>query len=172
MERGEHHHTKFSWKGYSVENHYDFVNRYASREAAQLDDELKRMTSEYSSLNKKSCVRGVECACVLPSADLHACFLLRHEASHFSATSLDLRQLLDWGLFFRAHHTHVDRTLLANFARRFGMEQFLLILNAACVKVLGLSEKIFYTGVTALLQRFIADMLKPEFDEGMQPVVS
>ena len=46
VDRGHHHHTVFSFHGVTVENHYDFVNVYAHRDAPAIEAKLKELAAK------------------------------------------------------------------------------------------------------------------------------
>lgn len=98
VDEGHEHHTVFNYKGVMVENHYDFINTKAHRDARKIENRLKLLA-------EKDC-RGIEVlgeTIYLPSADFNAIFLMRHMGQHFAGEHLNLRQILDWGFFVRAH---------------------------------------------------------------------
>ena len=91
VDNSHHHHTVFQWKGFSVENHYDFINVHHHKSNIELERILKRLGEDDSNWID---VNGNKV--YLPSANLHALFLLKHMMADFAATILTLRQLLDW----------------------------------------------------------------------------
>ena len=46
IDYSHHHHSVFSWMGFTVKNHYDIENRYASRKGREIDDLLKQLALE------------------------------------------------------------------------------------------------------------------------------
>lgn len=73
IDSAHHHHTTFSFKGYLVENHYDFVNVHYGHGNDQLEAVFKKLAMDDSA---KVEIDG-QPVC-LPSANLHALFVLRH----------------------------------------------------------------------------------------------
>lgn len=102
----------------------------------------------------------------LPSANLHALFLLRHALSHFAAVQLILRQALDWGFFIEKHTDEIDWAWLHKVMAEFKMTRFFCCLNAICVEDLGFDSRIFPEAQfkDPLKERVLNDILAPEFD--------
>ena len=48
VDASHHHHTVFDWHGFTVENHYDFVNVHALRSSAELEKVFKRLGEDDS----------------------------------------------------------------------------------------------------------------------------
>ena len=162
VEEAHEHHTVFNYKGVLVENHYDFINTKAHRDARKIEDRLKLLA-------EKDC-RGIEVlgeTIYLPSADFNAIFLMRHMGQHFAGEHLNLRQILDWGFFVRAHHEEVDWEDAIGFLKEIGMDVFFHQINAICVDFLGFAEADFPTieRNAQMEQRILMDVLRPEFDE-------
>lgn len=156
------HHTLFSFKGFLVENHYDFINTKAHRDAPKIEARLKEL------VNKGVKKIEVEGTCIyLPSADFNALFLMRHMGQHFAAEHLNLRQVLDWGFFVRAHHNEVDWNATISFLKEIGLYKFFNQINAICVDYLGFKESCFplIERNQDLEKRILMDILHPEFAE-------
>lgn len=177
IDLGHHHHTVFDWRGFAVENHYDFVNVHAHRSSAELERFFKELGSEpYLKLDhnenlgiKKGCKIGsvaVEGETVyLPSPNLHALFLIKHMVSHFAAAEITLRQVLDWAFFVEKHTEEIDWEWLNGMVDRFHMMDFVGSINAICVEDLGFEAGIFQ-GVQSspeLKDRILDDILDPAF---------
>ena len=87
IDSGHHHHTVFEWQGFSVENHYDFINVHHHKSHVALEKTLKELgqdDSHYTEVNGEKVY--------LPSPNLHALFLLKHAALHFVGTELTFRR--------------------------------------------------------------------------------
>lgn len=138
VDKSHHHHTVFNWQGFSVENHYDFVNVHHHKSSAEMESIFKKLGKDDSIYVK---VDGEKV--YLPSANLHALFLLRHAMVHFAATELILRQLLDWAFFVKAHGKEVDWLWLEGILEEYGMKRLYDVFNAICVGDLGFDVNIF-----------------------------
>ena len=131
------HHTVFRLDGVTVENHYDFINTKAHRDARRIEKRLKQLAENCNEIK----VNGKKV--YLPSANFNAIFLMRHMAQHFAGDHLLLRQVLDWGFFVRAHSHEVDWTSTIEFLKEIGLYDFFNVINAICVSNIGFSENVF-----------------------------
>lgn len=116
VDASHHHHTVFYWRGFMVENHYDFINVHhhkSHREMERLFKELGQDDSYSVQVNGETVY--------LPSPNLHALFLLKHLMMHFASGEISLRQLLDWAFFAEKHVTEIDWRWLNETIEHFGM---------------------------------------------------
>ena len=161
VDGGHEHHTVFTFKGVAVENHYDFINTKAHRDAPKIEARLK-------ALAEKNCkeieVQGAKI--YLPPAKFNVIFLMRHMGQHFAGEHLNLRQVLDWGFFVRTHHEEVDWKSTIDFLKEIGLYTFFNQINAICVDYLGFEEKDFpaINRGQRSEKRILLDILSPEFD--------
>ncbi len=162
VDNSHHHHTVFHWKGFMVENHYDFINVHHHRSSALMERTFKELGRDDSYSVE---VEGERV--YIPSPNLHALFLLRHALSHFASTEITVRQLLDWGFHVKAHGKEVDWDWLAGVLEEYGMTDIFRIFDAICIEDLGFDVGIFPEGEydKALKDRVLADILSPEFNE-------
>lgn len=160
IDSSHHHHTVFDWKGFSVENHYDFVNVYAHKSSRELEKVFKELGQDDSHF-VEVCGEKV----YLPSPSLHALFLIRHMVSHFAAAEISLRQVLDWAFFVKKHTKEVDWKWLNGMLVKYHMKDFFNLINAICVEDLGFSVDIFPSVqfVPELKERVLEDILDPEY---------
>ena len=155
-----HHHTVYEWQGFTVENHYDFVNVYSHQSSKELEiifKELGRDDSHFVEINGE--------VVYLPSPNLHALFLMKHMVSHFAAAEISLRQVLDWAFFVEKHNKEIDWEWLVDLLEKYHMRDFYNCINAICVGDLGFDVKIFpYVQFDpALKDKVLADILSPEW---------
>lgn len=174
VDDGHEHHTVFNYNGVFVENHYDFINTKAHRDAPKIETQLKMLAERES---REIEVQGAKI--YLPSTDFNAIFLMRHMGQHFTGEHLNLRQVLDWGFFVRAHHKEVDWNATIDFLKEIGIYTFFNQINAICVDYLGFSESYFPTieRDKDLEERILMDILHPEFAEekpasGLIPILT
>ena len=160
IDKSHHHHTVFSWHGFTVENHYDFVNIYAERSSRELEVLFKELGMDDSHLIDVCCE-----TVYLPSPNLHALFLLRHMVSHFAAAEISLRQVRDWAFFIEKHGKEVDWNWLQKMLEKYHMKEFFNLVNAICVEDLGFSAGLFPTiqFLPSLKERVLDDILEPAF---------
>ena len=184
IDTSHHHHTVFDWEGFMVENHYDFVNVHAHRSSMEIERIFKELGDEAnvddddnynddgslrSKLNKNSSrIRELEndSNIYLPSANLHALFLIKHMVSHFAAANITLRQVMDWAFFVKAHTDEIGWEWLKEELEHFHMTDFFNCLNGICVGDLGFSSDIFERGVQfdpAMKERVLNDILAPKY---------
>ena len=159
VDRSHHHHTVFDWGGFAVENHYDFISIYHHRSHIAYERVLKelgtfkvesgefRVEDQLNGCSVEGCkIPSVEVCgekVYLPSANLHALFLLKHAMLHFVGTELTFRQLLDWAFFVKCHGKDVDWGMVISVLEEHGMMPMFGILNAICVEDLGFEASLF-----------------------------
>ena len=162
IDNEHHHHTVFEWNGFSVENHYDFLNVHHHKSNVEMEKILKDLGKDNS-----NSVDVNDEKVYFPSANLHALFMLRHAMSNFASTGFNLRQLLDWGFFAKKHGSEIDWNWLDKQLVHFGMKKLYDIFNAICVGDLGFDVNIFpkVQFDPMLKDRVLNDILSPEFNE-------
>lgn len=138
VDASHHHHTVFEWCGFMVENHYDFINVHHHKSNAAFETLLKKQGQDDSYYVE---VEGEKV--YVPSPNLHALFLLKHACIEFAASGLNLRQLLDWAFFVKAHGREVEWAWLDNILARYGMKSLYDVFNAICVVDLGFDSSFF-----------------------------
>lgn len=143
IDKSHHHHTVFEWNGFTVENHYNFVNVHAHRSSAEMEKIFKELGSENNlnpNVNDNSVGKRIDCVEVdgqmvyLPSPNLHALFLMKHMASHFAAVGITLRQVLDWAFFVEKHTDEVDWKWFDGLLVKYHLKEFFNCINAICVE--------------------------------------
>lgn len=150
----------FEWDGFSVENHYDFINVHHHKSNAEFEKILKQLgedDSHFVVLNGEKVY--------LPSPNLHALFLLKHLMMHFASEGIMLRQVVDWGFFVEKHSKEVDWDYVQEVLERFGMHQMFNIINAICVGDLGFDVAYFPTVQfnPSLKDRVVNEILAPKY---------
>jgi len=160
IDSSHHHHTVFEWEGFTVENHYDFVNVHAHRSSKELEVVFKELGQDDSHFVE---VNGEKV--YLPTANLHALFLVKHMVSHFAAAEITLRQVLDWAFFVKAHTKEIDWDWLVDLLEKYHMKDFYNCINAICVGDFGFDVRIFPSVQfdSALKDKVLADILEPAF---------
>ena len=139
-----HHHTVFNWRDFAVENHYDFINVHHHKSHTKLEKILKEQASDDTHyVELKDASTGSVAKVYLPSANLHALFLLKHTMLHFVSGEIYLRQLLDWAFFVEKQGKKVDWKWLLEVLEEYGMMPAFNIFNAICVEDLGFDACIF-----------------------------
>lgn len=162
IDNSHHHHTVFHHRGVMVENHYDFINVHAHKDAPVIEAKLKELAAQSTDT-----VEILGQKVYLPSADFNAIFLMRHLGQHFAGEKVNLRQILDWGLFMKKQCQKVDWQTITPFMKQIGLWDFCCMINAICVKYIGIPADCFpeLSDDEALVTRVIEDVLSPEFSE-------
>ena len=140
VDNSHHHHSVFTYKGIMVENHYDFVNVHSHRSNRWIENEFKTLAltrnEEYTFDNGAKLL--------FPSPLLNCLFVARHNAIHFAAEHLNLRQLLDWALFVEDRHKDIDWDYFWNIAKKMGMEKFVLCMSFISIRQLAFEKDVFH----------------------------
>ena len=164
IDTSHHIHTVFLWDGFTVENHYDMVNVYRHHRNKRLNRVLKELALDDS---RSLCING---QCVyMPSIKFNALFLINHALAHFAASEINLRQVLDWGLFVKNNSSDIDWLWLNEILIQFKMKEFFECLNAICVDDLGFSASLFpiIQINPQLKERVLNNIICPNFAERM-----
>lgn len=161
VDNSHHHHTVFDWQGFMVENHYDFVNVHARKSSKELEKVFKGLGADDSHSVE---VKGEKV--YLPSPNLHALFLAKHMASHFTGANITLRQVLDWAFFVERHSSQIDQDWLKKILKDFHLNDFINIINAICIDELGFDAKIFPSVQfnPEIKSRVFNDIIHPEYE--------
>ena len=162
IDYGHHHHTIFNYKGVTIENYSDFLCVPGHRKNASYERILKRLAYEESVRYE---INGEEI--YYPSANFNALFILKHSATHFASTEMNLRQLLDWGTFVLKHGRDVDWNFVVKVAKLYNLYHFMNCQNALCVDYLGFPLDVFpaFERNKELETRVLNDILSPEFNK-------
>jgi len=160
IDNSHHHHTVFEWNGFTVENHYDFINVHHHKSNAAFEKMLKEQGQ-----NKEYFVELSGERVYLPSPNLHALFLLKHACMEFAASGLNLRQLLDWGFFVKSNGKKIDWKWLEDILSEYGMKRLYSMFNAICVDDLGFDSSVFPKVQVdpALKEKVLNEILCPSF---------
>lgn len=138
IDKGHYHHTIFECNGFTVENHYDFINVSKHTSHKGLELLFKELGNDDSNH-----VEILGERVYLPSPNLHALFLLRHALNHFASSGINLRQVLDWAFFVEKHSKDVDWIWLMSIVDKYRMRDFFNCINAICVENLGFAASLF-----------------------------
>lgn len=160
VDNSHHHHTVFIWNGFTVENHFDFINIHHHKSNVEFEKILKDLGKNDTCFIE---IKGERV--YIPSPNLHALFLLKHLTRHFAASEINLRQLLDWAFFVEKHGVDVDWEWLERISEQYGMKELYGIFNAICVEDLGFDSSIFHSVLLnpELKTKVLNDILSPVF---------
>lgn len=164
VDTSHHHHTVFYFRGFMVENHYDFINVHhhkSHREMERIFKELGQDDSYSVTVNDETVY--------LPSPNLHALFLLKHLMMHFASGEITMRQLLDWAFFAEKHSAEIDWEWLNKTIEHFGMTGAYAIFNAICIEHLGFDAGLFPSIAydQDMKDRVLSEILSPEVPRDM-----
>ena len=152
------HHTTFHIEDQLFEHHHNFVSADAHPSSKVVEARLKELATQgFETVD----IDGQQI--FLPSPDFNALFLLRHAASHFAGSRINIRQILDWGMFVQKYHDRIDWKALEAFVDSTRTTAICQILNGICVDYLGFSPSVFPTGRHPQESRVLEDILCPEF---------
>ena len=123
-----------------VENHYDFINVHSHRSNRWIENEFKTLALKGN--EEFTFDNGAKL--LFPSPLLNCLFVARHNAIHFAAEHLNLRQLLDWALFVEKRHKDIDWNYFWNIAKKMGMEKFVLCMSFISIRQLAFEKDVFH----------------------------
>lgn len=160
VDNSHHHHTVFSWNGFMVENHFDFINVHHHRSNVALEKVFKELGEDdthFVELNGEKVY--------IPSPNLHALFLLKHTMNDFTAHSMTFRQVLDWAFHVREYGKEIDWEWLVGVLEKYHMMFFFNTINAICVEDLGFDANLFPNiQFTPLLKEIVLqDIINPQY---------
>ena len=124
-----HHHSKYNYRGVTVESHYNFLNTHYPPSNRRYEALLKELISTSDSNS----------SFFTHHSSFEVLFLLRHMACHFAASRITLRDLVDWTLTCRTLADKVDWQLVKKAIEDFGMTDFVAALNTIATQHLGVS---------------------------------
>lgn len=140
VDKSHHHHSVFTYKGIMVENHFDFVNVHSHNSNRWIENEFKTLALKGN--EEFTFDNGAKL--LFPSPLLNCLFIARHNAIHFAAEHLNLRQLLDWALFIEKRHKDIDWDYFWDIAKKMGMEKFVLCMASIAIEQLVFEKDIFH----------------------------
>ncbi|MHC1779173.1 MAG: nucleotidyltransferase family protein [Bacteroidales bacterium] len=103
-------HSKFVYRGISIENHKSFLNINLSKTDTAIENELHDILSYQGVLrhDNQSLTLFDNLPVNLPSHDFNALFNVRHAIVHFLSNGLVLRHFTDLGLLFEKEGDKID----------------------------------------------------------------
>lgn len=128
-------HSKFIYKGETIENHQFFVQT--------LDTKWwKALHSELASLIDNDNFQFPNSKVLIPPVQFNALFLTYHAMEHFVAGNMRLKQICDWAMFVKRNNSQIDWELLIKQCKRYKMDVFLIVMNEIISKFLGIKTGI------------------------------
>lgn len=128
-------HSKFSYKGETIENHQFFVQT--------LDEKWwKPLHAELASLISADIPEFPESNVLVAPTQFNALFLTYHAMEHFTMGNLKLKQICDWAMFVKINQENIDWSLLRMQCEKYGMDTFLHVMNGFIFKYFGIRAKV------------------------------
>lgn len=126
-------HSKFTYKGETIENHQFFVQTLDAKWWNALHSDL-------SSLLVNDNLKLPNSDVLIPPVQFNALFLTYHAMEHFTMGNLRLKQICDWAMFVKRHRDEIDWNLLRKQCERYRMDKFLAVMNGfiskfLCIKI-------------------------------------
>lgn len=116
-------HSKFCFKGETVENHQFFVQTLDAKWSNDINNDL-------FSIMQESAIDWVDGSEIfLPCAQFNALFLTYHAMEHFLAGNLRLKQIVDWAMFLNKEKDNIDWNQLNQACHKYKFHNFLGIMN-------------------------------------------
>lgn len=125
-------HSAFTCRGIPVEIHGDFkmdINR-------QCEKHINKWKAKYL-LDKNISIRIADRDVAVPDETFNAVFVLGHVLNHFMGGGIGLRQVNDWMMFLKAHHSALNQKALLEDLQQLGMLKYWKIFGAMIVNCLG-----------------------------------
>lgn len=141
-----HHHSKYNFKGVTIESHYDFVNSHTPPSNRTYELTLKQLDPH--------------------SATFEALFLARHHSCHFASDRITLRNLCDWAMFMQARSHEIDLPWVASVFEQYNMHRFVGALEAIRTRMLHMPKvpELSFPISEKHYQRILNDILHGEFN--------
>ena len=138
-----HHHTTFTINDIMVENHFDFINRYAHKSSKSFEEILKKLAI---CGNNNICVdfNGEAKELLVPNENFNALFLVKHMAGHFAAEQIVIRHLLDWMLFLENYSTKVDWEQIYAYYKEYNLDKFINAINGILIDLFNMNPSLAY----------------------------
>jgi len=129
IDRKNEKHSVFDFQGITVENHYMYLDSYLTRCEKKVQRYLESLGEDVLQPEGYN----------TPSPLKNYFFLLCHLARHFSEyESITLRHILDWGLFLKAENDNLDKVIIRNKLKEFGLEKTNDLFVSLAEKVCGI----------------------------------
>lgn len=114
VNRNNEKHAVFYYKGVMVENHCNLL--------AFSHHKTEKLINEFLNEEAEHCLRVADGGYYLPSPMFNVLYLFRHMARHFGIEGINLRILLDWGLFLRNNRHQIDFDKIQSLCAACGYE--------------------------------------------------
>lgn len=133
-----HHHSKYDYRGVTVESHYDFFNCH------------------YPGSNRRY---NQMLIALVPSSTFDVLHFLRHAAIHFADRGLRLRDLSDWVQII-SNSKGIDWNTVGAEVERFGMSSFVAALDSLTHSRLGIASPLKLSCPDGIANRMEIDIFQ------------
>lgn len=115
-------HSKFLFKGETVENHQFFVQTLDKKWNNAINEELLSLIKGDFDMFPNSSI-------LLPPVQFNGLFLTYHAMEHFTMGNMRLKQILDWAMFVKNNGSKINWPILYEQCKRFKMDKFIIAMN-------------------------------------------
>jgi len=124
VDREQYKHSKFDYKGLTIENHQFCISIRGDKQAKRLEACLEDLLAR----EQLSSIKGASLFC--PSPLFNALFVTVHNQNHFLHEKITLRHLCDWIVLRSACNDQIDWNRYKVLVSKFGLEKFAESMNA------------------------------------------
>lgn len=130
-------HLSFQWNGIIVENHNQLSPFSKKLYREYFDEVVRQELNENNKLPKRNIDH---CEVYEMPTTLYAFFLLVHMSYHILEDGLGLRQVCDWILFLKEHHSQIDKQKFSMWTEHLGLAHLANAFGSICVEYMGLPK--------------------------------
>ena len=130
-------HLSFQWKGIVIENHNQ-LSPFSKKSYRAFFNKI--VQQEIDDCKVLPICRIGNCAVRELPTTLYAFFLLVHMSYHILEDGLGLRQVCDWIVFLKEHHSQIDKSKFAIWMEHLGLTRLANAFGGICVEYLGLPK--------------------------------
>ena len=138
---GDEMHRHLKVDGVVIEVHRKALTTHSSRLARPLKKWTKNNLDANFHNQKLPTLEFNQVQVKVPAADFNSVFILHHAAHHMTNGGIGLRQLCDWAMYLRKHHTEINIKELQATLRRFNMLPVWKEFGRLAVNILGLEPQ-------------------------------
>ena len=150
------HHSKYMFRGLSVENHYEFSNTYMKKGKSKKFEEILQLVCRDEGMET------INESLFLASPTFNALFLMWHLSSHFCGSCITLRQLCDYMVFMEHDYEKIDWSFVRKVFKDYELEKFARVIDGVLVNSLKARKNIYNDGIrfSDLEERVIKDIFE------------
>lgn len=138
---GEEMHRHLKVDGVVIEVHRKALATYSSRLTKQLNKWTKNNLDNNFHNQELPTIDFNQVSVKVPAADFNSVFILHHAAHHMMRGGIGFRQLCDWALYLREHHSEINTKKLKTTLRRLNVIKVWKEFGRFSVSILGLEPQ-------------------------------